>query len=408
MSTVPILHEAMDRICIGQYISNFSSTRKFRCFQPQVESTYQEYRDDFGPLNMASVARFIQLLDHELGLYPSGRIVYSVEPGRRALTNAVFLVGAYMILKLNMTSHETSARFSWITSSAIELFRDASFAKADFLLTLEDCWRGLEQGKRCGWISSPSPNGQCGQLFIPDYLQLDSPLNADLNAIIPGVLYAFRGPRDLGENASYVDAPTHRDFSPAHFADLFSTLGVTDIVQLNEAPAYDPADFTARGLRHHRLAFAGGALPPPAVAERFLAIAAAAGVGRGAVAVHCASGLGRTGTLIALHLMRARGFAAREAIAWLRIMRPGSVVGVQQHYLEREGDAMRAQGTEAAAAAAAAARVGARRSRCANVRGRIYLCRRADCCREEAGLRLRPEGALTKMCALTEIDGHVC
>ena len=53
----------------------------------------------------------------------------------------------------------------------------------------------------------------------------------------------------------------------------------------------------------------------------------------GAVAVHCHDGLGRTGTLIALWLMRSHGFTAREAIGWLRIMRPGSVIGEQQHYL---------------------------------------------------------------------------
>ena len=34
-----------------------------------------------------------------------------------------------------------------------------------------------------------------------------------------------------------------------------------------------------------------------------------------------------------LYLMRSCGFSAREAMGWLRIMRPGSVIGEQQHYL---------------------------------------------------------------------------
>ena len=38
--------------------------------------------------------------------------------------------------------------------------------------------------------------------------------------------------------------------------------------------------------------------------------------------------------MIALQLMRKYSFTAREAIAWLRIMRPGSVIGAQQHFLE--------------------------------------------------------------------------
>ena len=32
--------------------------------------------------------------------------------------------------------------------------------------------------------------------------------------------------------------------------------------------------------------------------------------------------------------MRSHGFTAPEAIAWLRIMRPGSVIGEQQHFLQ--------------------------------------------------------------------------
>ena len=35
----------------------------------------------------------------------------------------------------------------------------------------------------------------------------------------------------------------------------------------------------------------------------------------GGVAVHCKSGLGRTGTMVALYLMYSRGFSALQAIA---------------------------------------------------------------------------------------------
>ena len=52
------------------------------------------------------------------------------------------------------------------------------------------------------------------------------------------------------------------------------------------------------------------------------------------MAVHCRAGLGRTGTLIGLWLMLRGGFSADEALGWLRVVRPGSVVGRQQHYLK--------------------------------------------------------------------------
>ena len=45
------------------------------------------------------------------------------------------------------------------------------------------------------------------------------------------------------------------------------------------------------------------------------------------------AGLGRTGTLIACYIMKHYKFTAAEAIAWIRICRPGSVIGPQQEFL---------------------------------------------------------------------------
>lgn len=50
--------------------------------------------------------------------------------------------------------------------------------------------------------------------------------------------------------------------------------------------------------------------------------------------MHCKAGLGRTGSCIGAYMMKHYGFSAREAIGWMRVCRPGSVIGPQQHYLE--------------------------------------------------------------------------
>jgi cell division cycle 14 len=188
-----------------------------------------------------------------------------------------------------------------------------------------------------GWIDVPSELDYLwGRVDKDAYAHYDDPLQADLHAVVPGKLLVFRGPRDLGgrtfSDTFRGDAFMHRDFSPDYFAEMLPELGVTAVVRLSRRAEYDRRRFADRGLQHHDLDFGGGPTPSPAaVAAFFRIVDGAAGV----VALHGRESLGRAGTLAALHLMRAHGFAAREAIAWVRVMRPGSVLGEQQHFLAR-------------------------------------------------------------------------
>lgn len=104
------------------------------------------------------------------------------------------------------------------------------------------------------------------------------------------------------------------------------------VVRLN-SELYCPSYFTALGIQHIDMIFEDGTCPQLPIVRKFIKLAHDMISRRKAIAVHCKAGLGRTGCLIGAYLIYRHGFTANEVIAFMRFMRPGMVVGPQQHWL---------------------------------------------------------------------------
>eukprot|EP00960_Hanusia_phi_P049121 759374-Hanusia_phi.AAC.3 len=188
---------------------------------------------------------------------------------------------------------------------------------------------------------------------VEDYEFWDHPLNGDLHMytimlaclkyaefrsrVMPcagptvSKFIAFKGPSAKREKI----APGVYTFTPKDYIEVFKDKGVTAVVRLNEPDTYDGKEFSKNGINHYDLYFDDCTVPPANIVSQFLDICDRE---QGALAVHCKAGLGRTGTLIALWMMKNygcfAGFTANQCIGWLRIVRPGSIIGPQQGYLK--------------------------------------------------------------------------
>ena len=115
-------------------------------------------------------------------------------------------------------------------------------------------------------------------------------------------------------------------------------MGVDSIVRLNNK-TYDENEFKERGVRHYELYFPDGTCPPKSILSEFISIAEKE---PRAMAVHCKAGLGRTGTLIAAYAIKHYHFHAPDFIGWIRLCRPGSILGPQQYFLLESEEMLKA------------------------------------------------------------------
>jgi cell division cycle 14 len=121
---------------------------------------------------------------------------------------------------------------------------------------------------------------------------------------------------------------------------IFNKFCVTTVVRLNNK-TYESSGFTSNGIKHFELFFADGTAPTMEIVEQFLRLSEEED---GGIAVHCKAGLGRTGSLIGCYAIKHYHFNAPDFIGWIRIARPGSILGPQQNFLIEIDKVMKEKG----------------------------------------------------------------
>jgi len=291
----------------------------FLYFSVDDQLVYNPLHYDFGPVDLGKVYRFTQELLKVLNNPKFSHIplVYYTKFDHKKRANAAFLMCAFQVIV-----YKVPAEIAWKPFSKLHhpllAFRDASNNReSTFPCTILDCLRGLEYAIKLKWFSMETFDLK----KYEHYSELD---HGDINWIIPNKFYAFSEPFSTS-----FDRYGNRRMTPHDYIPIFKKLNISKVIRLNNK-GYFEDEFKRQNIDHMDLFFEDGSCPNQEIINTFLA---ACEREPRAIAVHCKAGLGRTGTLIGCYAMKHYKFAATDFIGWIRLCRPGSILGPQQQFL---------------------------------------------------------------------------
>ncbi|XP_002737435.1 dual specificity protein phosphatase 23-like [Saccoglossus kowalevskii] len=131
-------------------------------------------------------------------------------------------------------------------------------------------------------------------------------------------------------NFSWVDKGKVAGLAFPHTAEHLHYIHEQGVHHLVTLTMNSPPMDTCPMLKWHRIKMPDFTAPSMDQIYKYLKIVEESNAKGEAVAVHCAHGNGRTGTMLACYLVKTRKISGQDAINLIREIRPGSIEVIEQ------------------------------------------------------------------------------
>jgi cell division cycle 14 len=278
--------------------------------------SYIPLKYDYGPINIAYIICFCKFINSKMlnAKISNRNIVYYVyllnDKNNVNLLNAVFMMGCYLIIMKDMNIDKVIFNILHIFTEHQCYYIDCVSKWGGYQSSIIDCLRAID-------FVYKNKIEKLINFDINDYEYLTDYSKWDIN-IIANKFIAMRCPNN---NNIY---------------DIRSELikrGVNLLIRLNDDNNYNSNIFEEKNIKVVDLYFEDYSVPSIELIKKFMNIVNIT-KHSDKIAIHCYAGLGRTGILICIWLIIKLNFKPAEAIAYIRIMRPGSIMGSQGFFLE--------------------------------------------------------------------------
>lgn len=282
-----------------------------------TSSEYHEYKNnlkyEYGPVDMRNIVLFVEFIQElRQRIKIDIPIIYYVYNSNNNcdLLNALFLFGCYFIIKKKYTVDKILFNISYIFEYCPQYYSDCISKYNGYVINIKDCFKTIKF------------------LIDNNYFNIHK---FDINEYIYYSNYQFRDMTLILNKFLAMSCPSN--YKIDSIIDELKKKNIKNIIRLNEKKSYDKNIFQENGITVHDLYFNDMTTPSVDIIKKFMNLISKYEVDE-IFAIHCRAGIGRTGVLICIYLIIKLNFKPVYAIAFLRMMRPGSIMYHQGIFLE--------------------------------------------------------------------------